>query len=415
MESETHRRSPVAVVTTQASAPSTATGGGGTTNGSSSTAPKWWGRGEGAGGDSHTGAARSKTTSSSSSAAGGKAKPAASTGTSATAASPSPPSAVMFSEMGQASKDLFSKGFSTAQVVALSAVAPGSVSLTTMVTKVQQLVMGLVTATVPLPGDAVCQVSASSLGQITSPLLPRLFFPSNHYHAVQTSVKVPEMARGLSATVAAEFPPRAAASTISLGPPVNTSTAPSLPHGVTLMHRTQYSAASAGTTFSTQPVLTSSLALGGVGGGVCVGGEVAYDTASQNLIKSNAAAAYLDMQVRDVVHLQYAQDVDEKLAVGLYLQRALKDSSKDNVAYALKYQVDDKTQLKGKFNSNGLFHGWLQHTLGGGATMSVTAEVDTSKAFNNGAAGQQQQPQGGEQRDKGIGATRFGFSLSIAQ
>ncbi|CAI5972841.1 unnamed protein product [Closterium sp. NIES-64] len=407
MESETHRRSPVAVVTTQASAPSTATGGGGTTNGSSSTAPKWWGRGEGAGGDSHTGAARSKTTSSSSSAAGGKAKPAASTGTSATAASPSPPSAVMFSEMGQASKDLFSKGFSTAQVVALSAVAPGSVSLTTMVTKVQQLVMGLVTATVPLPGDAVCQVSASSLGQIT------------------TSVKVPEMARGLSATVAAEFPPRAAASTISLGPPVNTSTAPSLPHGVTLMHRTQYSAASAGTTFSTQPVLTSSLALGGVGGGVCVGGEVAYDTASQNLIKSNAgigmahgrmsAAAYLDMQVRDVVHLQYAQDVDEKLAVGLYLQRALKDSSKDNVAYALKYQVDDKTQLKGKFNSNGLFHGWLQHTLGGGATMSVTAEVDTSKAFNNGAAGQQQQPQGGEQRDKGIGATRFGFSLSIAQ
>ncbi|CAI5463651.1 unnamed protein product [Closterium sp. Yama58-4] len=254
--------------------------------------------------------------------------------------------------MGQASKDLFSKGFSTAQVVALSAVAPGSVSLTTMVTKVQQLVMGLVTATVPLPGDTVCQVSASSLGQIT------------------TSVKIPEMARGLAATVAAEFPPRAAASTISLGPPVATSTAPSLPHGVTLTHRTQYSAASAGTTFSTQPVLTSSLALGGVGGGVCVGGEVAYDTASQNLIKSNAgigmahgrmsAAAYLDMQVRDVVHLQYAQDVDEKLAVGLYLQRALKDSSKDNVAYALKYQVDDKTQLKGKFNSNGLFHGWLQ-------------------------------------------------------
>ena len=84
-------------------------------------------------------------------------------------AAPPPPTAPLFSELAREAKDLFTKGFSLAHSLSLSTAnaTPGGMTLAATATAVQQQVMGLVTASLPmLEGAAVGQLSLMSTGQI---------------------------------------------------------------------------------------------------------------------------------------------------------------------------------------------------------------------------------------------------------
>lgn len=256
---------------------------------------------------------------------------------------------VLFSELGLPSKNLLNRGFQPGQNAAVTAVTPVGVLLSTIVSKLDDLILGLVTTTVmPAPG-AMVELSTGTTG------------------AIQGKFTYSNAPPGLTTSLSGSFP-----------------MAKSGQASVTYRHQHFTVFGSSG--LYSKPPVDLSMTIGGLKGDITLGAEAGYDSETGKFSKLNAgigisqgplnAAATYNLQTRRAVDFVLSQSVDPRLSVATQYTRTL-DGSPDLITYGLVFNPDEKTTLKARFDNQGQVAGLLQHEFHPNSTIGIQAEWDT--------------------------------------